>query len=68
MNYDLEERFRLDTGETDLSAELQAELDMEQQQAQEAAALAQVEQQATTPTGAEQPSPESQAAPTGEAQ
>ena len=68
MNYDLEERFRLDPGETDLSAELQAELEMEQQQTQEAAALAQAEQQAATPTGAEQPSPQSQAAPTGEAQ
>ena len=68
MNYDLEERFRLDPGETDLSAELQAELAMEQQRAQEAAALAQVQQQATTPTGAEQPPLQSQAAPTGEAQ
>ena len=68
MNYDLEERFRLDPGETEFSEEVQAEMAMEQQQVQETAALIQAEQQATTPTGAQQPSPESQAAPTGEAQ
>jgi hypothetical protein len=48
MEYDIEEAFRLDPGETDLSEELQAEIALEQQLAAQADIDAQVEEAALT--------------------
>ena len=48
MEYDIEEAFRLDPGETDLSAELQAEIAMEQQLAAQNVIDAQTEETALT--------------------
>ena len=48
MEYDIEEAFRLDPGETDLSAELQAEIALEQQMAAQTAQAAQMEEAALT--------------------
>ena len=48
MEYDIEEAFRLDPGETDLSEELQAEIALEQQLAAQADIDAQVEETALT--------------------
>ncbi len=48
MEYDIEEKFRLDPGELELSDELQAERDLEQQQSAEEAAQAQLEQPPST--------------------
>ena len=64
MNYDIEEAFRLDPGETDMSAELQAEAAIEQQLAEQNQVEAQQVEAEAAPTGVQQ-SPQ-QSAPSTE--
>jgi len=64
MNYDIEEAFRLDPGETDMSAELQAEAAIEQQRAEQNQVEAQQVEAEAAPTGVQQP-PQQSAPPTG---
>jgi len=54
MNYDIEEAFRLDPGETDMSAELQAEAAIEQQRAEQSQVEAQQVAAEAAPTGVQQ--------------
>ena len=54
MNYDIEEAFRLDPGETDMSAELQAEAAIEQQLAEQNQVEAQQVEAEAAPTGVQQ--------------
>ena len=65
MEYDIEERFRLDPGELELPAELQVEQDMAQQESAAQAQLA-AQAEAAAPTGVEQPSPTQQPSTEGE--
>ena len=55
MEYDIEEAFRLDPGETDMSAELQAEAAIEQQLAEQSQVEAQQVEAEAAPTGVQQP-------------
>ena len=64
MEYDLEEAFRLDPGETDLSAELQAEIEAEQLAENQRTPEVQIQEQEAAPTGVQQP-PQQSAPPTG---
>ena len=64
MNYDIEEAFRLDPGETDMSAELQAEAAIEQQLAEQSQVEAQQVEAEAAPTGVQQ-APQQSAPPTG---
>ena len=66
MNYDIEEAFRLDPGETDMSAELQAEAAIEQQLAEQSQVEAQQVEAEAAPTGVQQPPQQSAPSTEGE--
>src|SRR6056300_1305642 len=66
MNYDIEEAFRLDPGETDMSAELQAEAAIEQQLAEQNQVEAQQVEAEAAPTGVQQPPQQSAPSTEGE--
>jgi hypothetical protein len=66
MNYDIEEAFRLDPGETEMSDELQAEVAMEQQLAEQNQVEAQQVETEAAPTGVQQPPQQSAPSTEGE--
>jgi hypothetical protein len=66
MNYDIEEAFRLDPGETELSDELQAEVAVEQQMAEQNQLEAQQVDAEAAPTGVQQPPQQSAPSTEGE--